>query len=188
MAKNINFKTANKFLLNAISKAPEKKQGKVFKDKFAIYEKRMQANANAFFKTKSQADDFMYTVKTIKKRLSKKLANGSFDQKEFQRQMNGLITRSRNYQKQVKVVDKNIDFVKNSDDGSRFLYIITHAVKTGIHSDECAADLANQPTDGYTKEESEEILSRKPNHNNCTCHMKEAPKKQTSRRFEQGNI
>lgn len=184
MAKNINFKTANKFLLNAISKAPEKKQGKVFKDKFAIYEKRMQANANAFFKTKSQADDFMYTVKTIKKRLSKKLANGSFDQKEFQRQMNNLITNSRNYQKQVLVVEKNEKFIKDSDDDSMWEYNITHPITTE-HSDECADRLSRSP---YTKEEAEAEIPNLPQHLRCECYFKEIARKQTSRRFEQGNI
>jgi len=184
MSKSLNFKTSNKFLLNAIAKAPDKKKREVFKKKFEIYEKRMQTNANNFFKTKSQANDFMHTVKTIKKRLSKKLANGTFNQKDFQRQMNGLITRSRNYQKQVKVVEKNEKFIKESDDGTMFDYIITHPIKT-VHSDECADRLSRSP---FTKEEAEEEMPNLPQHNNCECYFRERRKKQTARRFEQGNF
>ena len=187
MAKSINFKTANKFLLNAISKAPDKKKDKVFKEKFKIYKKRMQVNADNFFKTKNQARDFMNTVDTIEKKLKRWIEDGKFDQKELQRQMNGLITRSRKYQKQVKVVDKNREFVEKSDDDSRWDYIITHPIKT-VHSDECAADLANQPAGGYTKEEADEILSRKPNHTNCECRMRERARKNTSKRTQQDNF
>lgn len=188
MKKVLNFKTSSKFLLNAITKAPEKKKKKVFKDKFAIYKKRMIKNAESFFKTDKQAKDFeKYTLNTIEEKIASHLKKGKYDQKELQRQISGVVTRSRNYQKQVLIVDVNEKIIKDSDKGSRWFYIITHPIKT-IHSDECAQDLANQPTNGYTKAKAEEIMTRKPNHLNCTCRMEKAPEKQTSRRFEQGNI
>lgn len=159
-------------MLNAISKAPEKKQAKVFKTKFAIYRKRMETNASNFFKTEAQAKDFMNTIDTIEKKIKSHIKKGKYDQKELQRQMNGLIKRSRDYQKQIKIIDKEKKSIKEAPDNARYAYVITHAVKTGIHSDECARDLANQPSNGYTKTEIDEILSRKPNHSNCTCHSR----------------
>lgn len=170
MAKSINFKTANKFLLNSINRASDKNKEEVFKKKFKIYRSRMQTNADNFFKTKNQADDFMYTVDTIEKKIKKWLKDDRFDQKELQRQMNGLIKSSREYQKQVAVIDKEREMIKQAPDNSRWAYVITHAVKTGNHSDECARDLANQPTEGYTKQEMDAILETKPNHKYCTCH------------------
>ena len=184
MAKSINFKTANKFLLNAIDKAPYKKKREVFKKKFEIYEKRMQTNASNFFNTKSQADDFMYTVKTIKKRLSKKLANGTFDQKDFQRQMNGLITRSRNYQKQVKKVDANKAQIENSEDNSLWEYVITHPIKT-YHSDECLARLNRSP---YTKKEADAETANLPQHNNCRCFFRKISERKAKILIEQDNF
>lgn len=151
----------------------------------------MQTNADNFFRTENQAKNFMYSIDTIEAKIDKWLSQGKFDQKELQRQVSGLISRSRNFQKQVDVIDKDREVLKEAPDNARWKYIITHAVKTGIHSDECANDLANQPTNGYTNNEMDEILSRKPVHVNCTCHgqrMKNAPIAQTSKRFEQGNF
>lgn len=190
MRKSLNFKTNSKFLLNAISKAPDKKKVKVFKAKFAIYRKRMQKNAENFFSTAGQSEKFNFTIDTIERKIADHMKRGVYDQKELQRQINGIVSRSRGFQKQSKRLDVDKEKMKDDPDNARYAYIITHAVKTGKHSDECRDDLANQPKGGYTKEEMIEIIDRKPNHNNCTCHgrrIKNAPK-QTERRFEQGNF
>ncbi len=189
MAKSINFKTASKYLLNAVSKAPDKKKNKVLDDKFKIYKKRMIENAEGFFKTKNQVKAFeKYTLNTIEKKIKDHLKKGVYNQKELQRQINGVVTRGRDFQKRVLKNEKLSEMIKDSDEDDRYTYIITHAVKTGIHSDECANDLANEPSDGYTAAEADEIIGRKPNHVNCDCTVRKLPKKHTSKRFESGNF
>lgn len=185
-SKAINFKTANKYLLNAISRTKDpKKQSKILKEKMQIYRDRMIKNADSFFKKdKHLARDFRYTLDTIEKRITKKIKNGTFDQKELQAQLNRLVTNSRNYQKQVKFIAENTKQIEESDDDSIWDYIITHPIKT-VHSDECAADLAGSP---YTKEQALEIMSRKPNHINCTCRLEERKKVTVKQLIQQGNF
>ena len=184
MAKAINFRTSSKFLLNAINKAPDKKKEKVFKEKFKIYKSRMQTNADNFFRTENQAKNFMITIDTIETKIGKWMSQGKFDQKELQRQVSGLINRSRNFQKQVKEVEKNEDAIKESADNSMFRYVITHPIKTE-HSDECADRLSRSP---FTKEEAEAEIINLPQHVNCTCYFQKMRATQTSKRFAQDNF
>lgn len=183
-SKSLNYKTANKYLLNAISKSPDAKKLKVFKDKFALYKDRMEKNAESYFKNKSYADNFKYTIDTIEKRIKAHLEKGVYDQKVLQKQLNNLVTNSRHYQEQVRRNDKIVQDIILEDDGVMFEYIITHPIKTE-HSEECAADLANSP---FTKEQAIEVMNRKPNHVHCTCHVRPLPKVKQKRLLQSDNF
>lgn len=179
----INFKTANKYLLNAVDKAPDKKKPKILKEKMKIYRSRMLTNADSFFKKdKRLAKGFAYTLDTIEKRIAKKIAQGNFDRDELQKQLNRLVTNSRNYQKQVRKNQFTENKIGRASDNSMWKYIITHPIKTE-HSDEC---LDRQSRSPYTKDDALSEMDNLPQHINCTCTFEEI--KQSKVLISQGNF
>lgn len=162
-----------KKFIEAISKAKTKKGRKTILNKRKkTFEKQIIRNAEGIFKNKSSLAGFKNTtLKTMRKTINKAVNSDTFDEQKLKNSLNYQLKRGKGYQKQVRRLERDEQRMDEQPNNTKYEYIQTVAVKTGLHDPECDRRLAeSRANNGVSKETALDEMQELPAHPNCTCH------------------
>lgn len=170
----VNYRTLNNKLLTRINKAKSKQAKLNIMNKiFGAYQNKMAKNSRSFFKLRTKsADDFnKYTLNTIKNKITDSILKDTFDVDTLKKQLNRIVNKSREFQKQKNIINIDVEKFKKNDTETKYIYIITHPTKNNSVSDHDPQCYADNQKRIFTQKEMIETSKELPRHNYCSCHF-----------------
>lgn len=171
--KQTSFLQINRYLLNKVANRKTKKGRLTALDNsFNTYQNKSKKNQQNYFKNETMTNNYIkYTTLTIKNKINDWIVKGKLNSKQdftvLGKMLDGYVRRSRQYQKDLKRSQDNLEKIKNASKEKRFRYILTHNAKSHC---ECCLSRSGRI---YNKKNAMKIQASLPEHNHCRCYLVE---------------